>query len=160
MRCDSQFIFCWLRCASGVTKVSLVPVNVDPGLINPSHCKGDVPFKSDESPLKGDTPLLINQGFINPGLTLSCARHLCAPLLGEPPATPARRIPNLLWKERQKGVPTVDGRNPAPPKKPWGDAAPVNTNKQWFAMVSKRVVQDFVHPQYVRYVSTRQGTFA
>ena len=26
--------------------------------------------KSDESPPKGDTPLLIKQGFINPGLTL------------------------------------------------------------------------------------------
>ena len=33
--------------------------------------KGGVPSKSDESPLKGDTPLLINQGFINPGLTLT-----------------------------------------------------------------------------------------
>ena len=32
---------------------------------------------------------------------------------------------------------TVDGRNPAPPKKPWNDDSPVNTNKQWFPMVSK-----------------------
>ena len=32
---------------------------------------------------------------------------------------------------------TGDGRNPAPPKKPWSDASPVNTNKQWCAMVSK-----------------------
>ena len=31
----------------------------------------------------------------------------------------------------------MDGRNPEPPKKPWGDASPVNTNKQWFPMVSK-----------------------
>ena len=32
---------------------------------------GGVPSKSDESPLKGDTPLLINQGCINPKLTLT-----------------------------------------------------------------------------------------
>ena len=32
---------------------------------------------------------------------------------------------------------TVDGRNPAPPKKPWNDESPVNANKQWFLMVSK-----------------------
>ena len=28
-------------------------------------------------------------------------------------------------------------RNPAPRKKPWNDDSPVNTNKQWFPMVSK-----------------------
>ena len=27
--------------------------------------------------------------------------------------------------------PTTDGRNPAPPKKPWNVDSPVNTNKQW-----------------------------
>ena len=32
---------------------------------------------------------------------------------------------------------TVDGRNPAPPKKPWNDDSPVNTNNQWFPMVAK-----------------------
>ena len=32
---------------------------------------------------------------------------------------------------------TVDGRNPAPPKRLWRDDSPVNTNKQWFPMVSK-----------------------
>ena len=31
---------------------------------------------------------------------------------------------------------TVDGRNPAPPKKPWNDESNVNTNKQWFPMIS------------------------
>ena len=31
---------------------------------------------------------------------------------------------------------TVDGRNPAPPKKPWNDNSPVNTNKQWVSLVS------------------------
>ena len=37
-----------------------------------------------------------------------------------------------------------------PPKKPWNDDSPVNTNKLWFRMVSHgfKVVQDFVHPQY------------
>ena len=44
---------------------------------------------------------------------------------------------------------TVDRRNPAPPKKPWNDDSPVNTNKQWFSHDFK-VVQDFVHPQYVK----------
>ena len=33
--------------------------------------------------------------------------------------------------------PTVDGQNPAPPKKPWNNDSPVNTNKQRFPMVSK-----------------------
>ena len=28
-------------------------------------------------------------------------------------------------------VQTVDGRNPAPPKKPWNDDSNVNTNEQW-----------------------------
>ena len=32
---------------------------------------------------------------------------------------------------------TVDGRNPAPLKKPQNDESPVNTNEQWFPMVSK-----------------------
>ena len=31
---------------------------------------------------------------------------------------------------------TVDGRNPAPPKKPWNDDSPVNTNQPWFLIVS------------------------
>ena len=42
----------------------------------------------------------------------------------------------------------MNGRNPAPPKKPWNDDSPVNTNKQWFRMVSKWC-RNFVHPQYV-----------
>ena len=32
---------------------------------------------------------------------------------------------------------TVDGRNPAPPTKPWNYVFPVNSNAQWFLMVSK-----------------------
>ena len=50
--------------------------NVDPGLINPSHSWVCVPSKSDESPLKRGHPLLINQGFIHPGLTLIRLVHL------------------------------------------------------------------------------------
>ena len=30
----------------------------------------------------------------------------------------------------------MDGRSPAVPKKPWNVDSPVNTNKQWFPMVS------------------------
>ena len=59
---------------------------------------------------------------------------------------------------------TVDGRNPAPPKKPWNHDSPVHTNKQWLPMffrgcdfwiwsihqqtvVSHRWCEmDFVHP--------------
>ena len=33
---------------------------------------------------------------------------------------------------------TVDGQKPAPPIKPVNEASPVNTNKQWFFMVSRR----------------------
>ena len=32
-------------------------------------------------------------------------------------------------------TPTVDGRNFAPPNKPWNDDSPVNTNKKSFPMV-------------------------
>ena len=40
----------------------------------------------------------------------------------------ARMSPIRKWDS------TVDGRNPAPPKKPWNDESPVNTNQQWFRM--------------------------
>ena len=33
----------------------------------------------------------------------------------------------------------MDGQNPAPPKKPWNDDSPENTNKQGFPMGSKWV---------------------
>ena len=42
----------------------------------------------------------------------------------------------------------MDGQNPAPPRKSWNDASPVNTNKR-FGFPFFKVVQDFVHPQYV-----------
>ena len=46
--------------------------------------------------------------------------------------------------------PTVDGRNPAPPKKPWKDDSPVNTNKQWFQPRIPSGANWFRnHPQYV-----------
>ena len=34
-------------------------------------------------------------------------------------------------------TPTVDGPNAAPPKKPWNDDSPANTNEQWFPIASK-----------------------
>ena len=41
-------------------------------------------------------------------------------------------------------------RNPAPPKKPWSDDAPVNTNKTWFQpWFQKWCEMDFAHPQYL-----------
>ena len=45
--------------------------NVDPGLINPSHREGGVPFKSDESPLKGDTPPINQPGVYSSGVNIS-----------------------------------------------------------------------------------------
>ena len=50
-------------------------INVDSGFVNRPSIRGGVPSKSDEFPLKGDTPVLINQGFMNPGLTLDSCRH-------------------------------------------------------------------------------------
>ena len=42
-----------------------------------------------------------------------------------------------VWLGSQKkGNATVDGRNPAPPKKPRNDDPPVNANKHWFPMGS------------------------
>ena len=49
------------------------------------------------------------------------------------------------WSSLAKGsrchagpaIGTVDGRNPAPPKKPWNDDSLENTNKQGFPIVSK-----------------------
>ena len=57
-------------CASGVTSPS------QEGLMLTQDCQpaplgGCSPQKWSESPLKGDTPLLINQGFNNPGLILA-----------------------------------------------------------------------------------------
>ena len=48
----------------------------------------------------------------------------------------------------QKDTHTVDGRNPAPPKKIRNDESPVITTAQWFLMVSKWCGMDFVHPRY------------
>ena len=54
-----------------------------------------------------------------------------AKLLGNTVSGPSS-IPDV-----EKRGNTVDGRNFAPPKKPWNDDSPVNTNKQWLPMVSK-----------------------
>ena len=51
--------------SSGTIRLSNTQYNVGPGLISQSHYS-----RGDESPLKGDTPLLINQGFMYPGLKL------------------------------------------------------------------------------------------
>ena len=47
---------------------------------------------------------------------------------------------------------TVDGRNPAPRKNPWNDDSPVK-NQQIMVSNGFKVVQDFVHPQYVLFPS-------
>ena len=56
-------------------------------------------------------------------------------------------LPMGIWA--QSGH-SVDGRNPLRHhlKKPKNVSSPVNTNKQWFVMVSE-VVQDFVPPTVV-----------
>ena len=53
--------------------------------------------------------------------------------------TAIRGARSVLW---------MDAIHFAPPKKPWNDDSPVNTNKQWFSMVAKWCEMDFVHPQY------------
>ena len=54
----------------------------------------------------------------------------------------------LLAQQEPVAIPPVDGRNPAPPQRPWKDDSPVNTNKEWLPMISKKCEMDFVHPQY------------
>ena len=62
----------WLTCGSGAQPWGLTTGSVKHGDdLQGNHQQNDFPSKSDESPLKGDTTLLINQGFINPGLTLN-----------------------------------------------------------------------------------------
>ena len=56
---------------------------------------------------------------------------------------------SVLW-EGAPLIHTVDGRNPAPPKKPCNDDSPVNTNKRYgFNHGFKVVRTDLVHPQYL-----------
>ena len=50
---------------------------------------------------------------------------------------PSVYLPDFPSFPASVNVHTVDGRNPAPPKKPWNDDSLVNTNQQWFPMVSK-----------------------
>ena len=42
--------------------------------------------------------------------------------------------------------PTVDGRNPAPPKKPWNDSIPLQNTNQWFPMNLVRTAFASIHP--------------
>ena len=54
---------------------------------------------------------------------------------------------------------TVDGRNPAPPKKPWNDDSHVNTNKPWFQpWFQKWCDMDFVRPQYGEGITSSRMT--
>ena len=57
-------------------RLKRIHLNVDPGLIKRSHFSGGVPSKSGLNPTtkRGHPPIKINQGFINPGLTLN---HSC-----------------------------------------------------------------------------------
>ena len=59
--------------------------------------------------------------------------------------TPHLTLPTRSWD--WFGDDTVDGRNPAPPEKPRNHDSLVNTNRQWFPIVSKWCEMDFVHPQ-------------
>ena len=44
---------------------------------------------------------------------------------------------------------TVDGRNPAPPKKPWNDDSPANTNKPYGFPFSVRGAKRMSQPSTV-----------
>ena len=60
------------------------------------------------------------------------------PITTEHICSPFSRVAFFIFASGSRGnhPPTVDGRNPAPPKKPWNDDSPVKTNEQWFPMVS------------------------
>ena len=47
----------------------------------------------------------------------------------------------------------MDGQNSAPPRNPWNDDSPANTNNHWFVSHGFEMVQDFVHQK----VSLEQG---
>ena len=53
-----------------------------------------------------------------------------------------------MWDIEPNVTDTVDEIHFAPPRKPWYDDSPVNTNQQ-MASHGFKVVQEFVHPQYV-----------
>ena len=56
---------------------------------------------------------------------------------------------------------SVDGRNPAPPKKPWFLMIPLQIpTNHGFPMVSMWCEMDFVHPQYVPPKSSNLAQFA
>ena len=61
----------------------------------------------------------------------------------------------LLFKKKGgqfQGAPTVDGRNPAPPKKPWNGDSPVNANEQWIPMASNWCRMLSIHSMYNEFV--------
>ena len=70
------------------------------------------------------------------------ARGLAGAWIDGSDSTKGRRKPKAresakhpVWGIELDASHTVDGRNPAPPKKPWDDDSSVNTNKHWFPMV-------------------------
>ena len=76
----------------------------------------------------------------------STQRNVIRPLSKRFSSTPKPPRSKLEYAAKQMAH-TVDGRNPAPPKNPWDDDFPVNTNKQWFPEVSTCEL-DFDHPQH------------
>ena len=50
----------------------------------------------------------------------------------------------------------MDGQNPAPPKKPWNGDSPVNSNKQWFPIVSTWCRISSIHSSKTNGVSKAQ----
>ena len=77
--------------------------------------------------------------------TLKDIKELFKGLSSEPSPFIHTASVSEIWMELtvgSEGAPhkqsgTVEGRNPAPPKKRWKDESSVNPNKQWFPIVSK-----------------------
>ena len=52
------------------------------------------------------------------------------------------------WGILGESIGTVDGRTPAPPKKPWKNDLPSKYHQTMIFVISKRREKDFVHPPY------------
>ena len=81
-------------------------------------------------------------------------------LSGIPPAFGAfsRVPPKKSWTR-----PTVDGPNPAPPRKPWNHVFPVNSNEPWFesgakwiSSIHSRAGHLNFHPRFPRLCGSQQ----
>ena len=73
---------------------------------------------------------------------------------------PSCRSEKTHRKLRTLFEPTVDGRNPAPPKRPWRDDSPANTNKRYGFNHGFQLVRNGFrnHPQYHRVPVTGEGS--